>query len=218
MYDSITDRQRERDLLHQIKSNPDDNTAFHTLVCANMRFVLFVLKEFHIPTTMPIMDIIQEGNIGLMRGIRDFDSEKFPNIKLVSYVVYWIRFFIMEYLERNKLYVNRSAMLLSDEEINSLEETQMESQGLFHAYKQEMNAVADTALADIGTFLTTFLTNREAAVIKLYFGINPRGEKKTLEAIGQQLHIRFVRVRQIRDQALEKLRESLETDEFGKFF
>jgi RNA polymerase sigma-32 factor len=68
-----------------------DKRAGHRLVEANLRFVVKVAYEYrsyglHMP------DLIQEGNIGLMKGVQRFDPER--GIRLISYAVWWIRAYI----------------------------------------------------------------------------------------------------------------------------
>jgi RNA polymerase sigma-32 factor len=68
-----------------------DRRAAHRLVEANLRFVVKVAFEYrsyglHMP------DLIQEGNIGLMKGVQKFDPDR--KIRLISYAVWWIRAYI----------------------------------------------------------------------------------------------------------------------------
>ena len=58
------------------------------LVRANSRFVIAVAKKYQ-NQGLPLKDLIQEGNIGMIRGIRKFDPER--GVKLISYAVWWIR-------------------------------------------------------------------------------------------------------------------------------
>jgi RNA polymerase sigma-32 factor len=72
-----------------------DKRAGHRLVEANLRFVVKVAFEYrwyglHMP------DLIQEGNIGLMKGVQKFDPDK--QIRLISYAVWWIRAYIQNYV------------------------------------------------------------------------------------------------------------------------
>ncbi len=72
-----------------------DQRAGHRLVEANLRFVVKVAFEYrryglHMP------DLIQEGNIGLMRGVQKFDPDK--QIRLISYAVWWVRAYIQNHV------------------------------------------------------------------------------------------------------------------------
>jgi len=224
-YNAITDRVKERAFIFQLGTHPPKDTipkdlvAFHTLINANLRFVVYVLKEFNLPSTVSIMDIIQEGNLGLMIGICRFDAVNYPDIKLFSFVVHWIRFFIRAALSKNKVYESKRAHLMSDELLETSSRFDKDVEAMYMNIQVEPQLISDTvALADINEFLLKYLDKREATIIRLYFGLSGVNEPKTLEAIGQQLHIKFVRVRQIRDRALTKLRKLIDSDQFLQYF
>jgi RNA polymerase primary sigma factor len=63
-------------------------TSLDSLIRANSRFVISVAKKYQ-NRGLPLKDLIQEGNIGMIRGIRKFDPER--GVKLISYAVWWIR-------------------------------------------------------------------------------------------------------------------------------
>ena len=72
-----------------------DKRAGHRLIEANLRFVVKVAFEYrsyglHLP------DLIQEGNVGLMKGVQKFDPDK--RIRLISYAVWWIRAYIQNHV------------------------------------------------------------------------------------------------------------------------
>ncbi len=74
----------------------DGNTrAAHRLVTANLRFVVKVAYEYR-SYGFRMADLIQEGNIGLMKAVQKFDPEK--GIRLISYAVWWIRAYIQNYI------------------------------------------------------------------------------------------------------------------------
>jgi RNA polymerase sigma factor (sigma-70 family) len=224
-YDSI-DRKIEKELLIKIGTNPSKNDykvkdvdAFHRLINANLRFVIYVLKEFQLPRNLDIMDVIQDGNLGLAVGICRFDVNNYPNVKLFSFVVHWIRFFIRSSLTRNKIYENHRSYLIEDEELEDIHDINDSVEPFMFTSQFESDAFSDTvALNDINEFLLKYLDKREAAIIRLYFGLGNDGEPKTLEFIGQQLHIKFVRVRQLRDRALNKLKNIRDSKEFDFYF
>jgi RNA polymerase sigma-32 factor len=72
-----------------------DTRAAHRLVTANLRFVVKVGYEYR-SYGFKMADIIQEGNIGLMKAVEKFDPDK--GIRLVSYAVWWIRAYIQNYI------------------------------------------------------------------------------------------------------------------------
>ena len=72
-----------------------DSQAGHRLVTANLRFVVKVAYEYR-SYGIRMSDLIQEGNIGLMKAVQKFDADK--GIRLISYAVWWIRAYIQNYV------------------------------------------------------------------------------------------------------------------------
>jgi RNA polymerase primary sigma factor len=73
-----------------------DEKAITELVKRNLRFVVSVAKQYLATNTVLLEDIVNEGNIGLMMAARRFKPDK--GYKFISYGVWWIRKYIMEYL------------------------------------------------------------------------------------------------------------------------
>jgi RNA polymerase sigma-32 factor len=69
--------------------------AAHTLITSNLRFVVKVSYEYR-SYGIRMADLIQEGNIGLMKAVQKFDPDK--GIRLISYAVWWIRAYIQNYI------------------------------------------------------------------------------------------------------------------------
>lgn len=76
----------------------DDVGAARELVLSQLRHVIHVAKGFT-GYGLPVADLIQEGNIGLMKAVKNFDPDR--GIRLVSYAVHWIKAEIYEYVLRN---------------------------------------------------------------------------------------------------------------------
>ena len=72
-----------------------DLEAGHRLVTSNLRFVVKVAYEYR-SYGIRMADLIQEGNIGLMKAVQKFDPDK--GIRLISYAVWWIRAYIQNYI------------------------------------------------------------------------------------------------------------------------
>lgn len=72
-----------------------DPVAAQALVTANLRFVVKVAAEYS-KYGARLIDLIQEGNMGLMHAVRDFNPYK--GVRLITYAVWWIRGYIQEYL------------------------------------------------------------------------------------------------------------------------
>ncbi len=79
-----------------------DVTAAHRLVTANLRLVVKIANDFH-QAQINLLDLIQEGNAGLMQAVKKFDPYK--GVKLSSYSAWWIRAYILKYIMENKSHV-----------------------------------------------------------------------------------------------------------------
>lgn len=88
--------QQEVELARRIKQG--DQQALEKLVRANLRFVISVAKQYH-HGSMPLNDLINEGNLGLIKAAKMFDETK--GFKFISYAVWWIRQSIMEALNNH---------------------------------------------------------------------------------------------------------------------
>ena len=75
-----------------------DTQAALTLVTANLRLVVKIAHEFA-RASRNLLDLIQEGNIGLMEAVKSFDP--YRGIRFPSYAVWWIRAYIIRYLMNN---------------------------------------------------------------------------------------------------------------------
>lgn len=75
-----------------------DLQAAHRLTCANLRFVVKVALEYR-GYGLRILDLIQEGNIGLMLAVKKYDPER--GVRLISYAVWWIRAYIQNFIVRS---------------------------------------------------------------------------------------------------------------------
>jgi len=72
-----------------------DLEAAHTLVTSNLRFVVKIAGEYR-AYGMKMLDLIQEGNVGLMMAVRKFNP--YTGFRLISYAVWWIRAYIQNYI------------------------------------------------------------------------------------------------------------------------
>jgi RNA polymerase sigma-32 factor len=87
----------ERALARRLRDE-DDLDAARSLILHNLRFVVQVARGYG-GYGLPLGDLIQEGNIGLMKAVKRFDPEM--NVRLVSFAVHWIRAEIHEFILRN---------------------------------------------------------------------------------------------------------------------
>ena len=88
--------EEEKRLAERIQQG--DQEAFQRLVKANLRFVVNVVKKYR-RSGVPLLDLINEGNIGLIRAAKKFNPKL--GLRFISYAVWWIRNRLSLYLARN---------------------------------------------------------------------------------------------------------------------
>lgn len=93
----VLDAQTEHELAVQLRDE-DNLEAARALIMHNLRFVVQIARGYQ-GYGLPLGDLIQEGNIGLMKAVKRFDADK--GVRLVSFAVHWIRAEIHEYILRN---------------------------------------------------------------------------------------------------------------------
>ncbi len=94
---AVLDRDEERALAERFRSQGDLEAA-RQLVLSHLRFVVHIARGYN-GYGLPVGDLIQEGNVGLMKAVKRFDPSL--NVRLVSFAVHWIRAEIHEYVLRN---------------------------------------------------------------------------------------------------------------------
>ena len=90
--------QEEETRLARCYRDEDDLKSARTLVLSHLRLVASVARGY-LGYGLPQADLIQEGNIGLMKAVKRFDPER--GVRLVSFAVHWIRAEIHEYVLKN---------------------------------------------------------------------------------------------------------------------
>ena len=93
----VLSREEERALAECFRSR-GDLAAARQLVLSHLRFVVHIARGYS-GYGLPVGDLIQEGNVGLMKAVKRFDPSL--NVRLVSFAVHWIRAEIHEYVLRN---------------------------------------------------------------------------------------------------------------------
>lgn len=93
----ILSSEEEKDLAHRLRDN-EDLIAARTLITHNLRFVIQIARGYN-GYGLALADLIQEGNIGLMKAVKRFDPTM--NVRLVSFAVHWIRAEMHEFILRN---------------------------------------------------------------------------------------------------------------------
>jgi len=89
--------ERERELAEDLQQNGNLDAA-RELVLSHLRFVVHIAKSYG-GYGLPLADLVQEGNVGLMKAVKRFDPTK--GVRLVSFAVHWIKAEMHEYILRN---------------------------------------------------------------------------------------------------------------------
>jgi RNA polymerase sigma-32 factor len=93
----VLSKEDEQALSRRFTSD-DDLDAARELVMAHLRFVVHIAKGYT-GYGLPLSDLIQEGNVGLMKAVKRFDPDY--DVRLVSFAVHWIRAEIHEFVLKN---------------------------------------------------------------------------------------------------------------------
>ena len=201
-----------------------DEKARQRLIQANLRFVIMVARRYR-NHGMPLEDLVNEGNIGLIQAAGRFDPER--GIRFVSYAVCWIRQAIQKAIRENgsMIRVPRSRLgelprtahlrmqaaqrtLSLDSPVAGMEDSDPLSACLEdrNAPKPEEVLVGASMKDELGSVLAG-LSERDASILRHRFGLAGRGRTSLLEA-GRKHGISKERVRQIEKRALRRIRAS----------
>ena len=93
----VLKKSEEQALAVKLREN-DDMDAARQLIMHNLRFVIKVARGYS-GYGLPLADLVQEGNVGLMKAVKRFDPA--VNVRLVSFAVHWIRAEIHEFILKN---------------------------------------------------------------------------------------------------------------------
>ncbi|MFZ2507223.1 MAG: RNA polymerase sigma factor RpoH [Steroidobacteraceae bacterium] len=93
----VLSREEELELARRFRDDQDLEAA-RMLVLSHLRFVVHVARGY-MGYGLPVADLIQEGNIGLMKAVKRFDPDM--GVRLVSFAIHWIRAEIHEFVIRN---------------------------------------------------------------------------------------------------------------------
>src|SRR5262245_41384733 len=93
----MLDREQELALARRFRDEEDLDAA-RELVLSHLRFVVHIARGY-LGYGLPVGDLIQEGNVGLMKAVKRFDPDM--GVRLVSFAVHWIRAEIHEFVIRN---------------------------------------------------------------------------------------------------------------------
>lgn len=228
--------EREKELSKIMRSGDilqqDKEKIERELVEGNLRFVITIAKQYQ-NQGLDLADLISEGNLGLIKAIKSFDWTK--DNRFISYAVWWVRQSILQSLnenartirlpvnivqelQREKKRVDDGILEMSDK-LSTLPsivylDTSINEDGdsLLDVVVDENTPLPDTVFNttdELNKRVTTILSTlsyRERTIIEDYFGLF--GQAKTLEEIGEDFNLTKERVRQIKEQALRKIRNN----------
>ena len=232
-----------------------DKQAREQMITANLRLVVKIARDYQ-GLGLPLLDLINEGNIGLMKGVERFDPRK--GAKLSTYASLWIKQAIRRALSNTSktirlpvhvvdkmAQVRRSEVKLhktldrepTDEEVAadlrldarrirqyrdasrapvSLDSPiSTEDSTAISEHVADANAAApfDALLRnndhELVQEVLASLDQRESRILAMRFGLDD-GRPKTLEQTGKRLGVTRERIRQIQEEALEKMRVKIE--------
>ncbi|MCP4578537.1 MAG: sigma-70 family RNA polymerase sigma factor, partial [Deltaproteobacteria bacterium] len=86
-------REEEKELSIKIREKNDEEAAYR-LVTSNLRLVVKIAMDFHRYWTKNLLDLIQEGNLGLLQAVRKFDP--YRGIKFSYYASFWIKAYMLK--------------------------------------------------------------------------------------------------------------------------
>lgn len=223
---STLSREEEAGLSRRYR-DAGDRRALEALVTANLRFVVAVAKGYR-GRGLPLEDLINEGNLGLMRAAARFDPRR--GVRLVSYASWWIRQAILAALARTagsggappprpgretgapgrrRRAPRRGPAPVSLQQGGGPGES---GTALAERLADATAAPPDARLQRASLRRTlqaglAFLPEREARVLRLFYGLEG-GDARSLERIGREMGVSRERVRQLKGRALSRLRES----------
>ncbi|MBX3629869.1 MAG: RNA polymerase sigma factor RpoH [Nitrosomonas sp.] len=93
----LLSQEEENNLARRLRDH-DDISAAQQLILSHLRFVISIARSYK-GYGLPQADLIQEGNVGLMKAVKRFDPER--GVRLVSFAVHWIKAEIHEFIMRN---------------------------------------------------------------------------------------------------------------------
>jgi RNA polymerase sigma-32 factor len=208
---SILNHEQETDLARKYKQG--DLEAGQQIIHANLRFVIKVSQKYF-NTGHSFLEIIQEGNVGLIKALDRFDPDR--GVPFIYYAVWWIEAMIKTFIHKSgkahtgqlgharDLFSLDESIGTDENDRNSWIDFLTDSSDLEKTYCEEERTHNLTSLFH---HCFTFLSEREAFIINQRFYAEPA---VTLSEIASQLGVSKERVRQLQLRSMEKIRQVLE--------
>jgi RNA polymerase sigma-32 factor len=95
---TLLTREEEKELAIRVREKGDQKAAY-TLATSNLRLVVKIAMDFHRYWTKNLLDLIQEGNVGLLQAVRKFDP--YRGIKFSYYSSFWIKAYMLKFIMDN---------------------------------------------------------------------------------------------------------------------
>jgi RNA polymerase primary sigma factor len=235
----VISHEKQEEIFTLLKSKTttkqEKEKLYNELVVGNLRFVISVAKMYQ-NQGMDIMDLISEGNIGLMKAAERFDPTS--GFKFISYAVWWIKQSMMASLNDNARTIRIPSNLVQEAQKKKKEEISQEDQ--FYIDKDDVPATdlpycigLYSEINEDGDTLIDMIPNKNAdnpeafinspeeikKKVNLMLGVLDEREKiiieryygltgveSNLEDLGEEFGCTKERIRQLRDKAIKKLR------------
>ena len=200
----LLDEAEERELGK--RSSEGDQEARRKLEEGNLRLVVSLAKHYT-GRGIPLMDLIQEGNIGLMRAVEKYDFTK--ENRFSTYASWWIKEAMQRAIDQQSREIRVPVHVAENmKKVQRIAKELQQTLGREATPEEAMNQLVQKE--EVSELLEA-LNERERQVIRLRYGLED-GKPHTLEEIGNELDVTRERVRQIEARAMEKLRNKAEKE------